>query len=169
MVPRPTSFGSAALLRITFLLPFLLPFAWAAGDASQQVPSEGTQEAVEAQQGVAQLRPECGFYQYRAVITEVYDGDTVTADIDLGFDIWRRNEKLRLWGIDAPEVRGQEREAGLKVRDDLRERLIGREVTICTIKDRTGKYGRYLVRIFDGPESINLWLEDTGRAEPYEP
>ena len=119
--------------------------------------------------GIAQLQPQCGFYQYKAIITDVYDGDTVTADIDLGFDIWRRNERLRLFGIDAPEVRGEEREQGLLARDALRERLVGREVTICTIKDKTGKYGRYLVRIFDKGRLINLWLVRVGHAEPYEP
>ena len=110
----------------------------------------------------------CGFYQYRAVITEVYDGDTVTADIDLGFNTWRRGEKLRLHGIDAPEVRGAERPQGLKSRDALRERLLGREVTVCTIKDETGKYGRYLVRIYDGGNPINLWLVDAGYADVYD-
>ena len=119
--------------------------------------------------GIAQLEPQCGFYQYRAIITDVYDGDTVTADIDLGFDIWRRNERLRLYGIDAPEVRGQERQKGLLARDALRERLVGKEVTICTIKDKTGKYGRYLVRIFERGRLINLWLVRVGHAEPYEP
>lgn len=141
-----------------------LPLLAAAG-ASGELRAAGEQMP----QGLAQLQPDCGFYQYRAIITDVYDGDTVTADIDLGFDIWRRNERLRLYGIDAPEVRGEEREDGLKVRDDLARRLKGKEVTICTIKDRTGKYGRYLVRIFDGDNLINLWLEQTGRAEPYEP
>lgn len=119
--------------------------------------------------GIAQLQPECGFYQYRAIITDVYDGDTVTADIDLGFDIWRRNERLRLYGIDAPEVRGEEREQGVLARDALRERLKGKEVTICTIKDKTGKYGRYLVRIFEKGRLINLWLVRVGHAEPYQP
>ena len=132
-----------------------LPFLAAAGE---QVP-----------QGLAQLQPDCGFYQYRAIITDVYDGDTVTADIDLGFDIWRRNERLRLYGIDAPEVRGVERPEGLLARDALRERLVGKEVTICTIRDKTGKYGRYLVRIFEGGCLINLWLVRVGHAEPYEP
>jgi endonuclease YncB( thermonuclease family) len=48
----------------------------------------------------------CGLYTYKAQITEVYDGDTVTADIDLGFHTWRRDEKLRLYEINAPEMRG---------------------------------------------------------------
>ena len=59
-------------------------------------------------------------YEYRAIIIEVYDGDTVTADIDLGFNTWRMGEKLRLARINAPEVRCKERSEGLKARDWLR-------------------------------------------------
>ena len=76
---------------------------------------------------------DCGLYRYKAEIVRVYDGDTVWADIDLGFNTWRRNEPLRLWGIDTPEVRGDERPEGLTVRDILRERILGKEVLICTI------------------------------------
>jgi len=35
-------------------------------------------------------------YIYRAKIVSVYDGDTVTADIDMGLNIWAHGEKLRL-------------------------------------------------------------------------
>ena len=52
---------------------------------------------------------DCGLYEYRAVVTKVYDGDTITADVDLGFNTWRHDESLRLVGIDAPEMRGNER------------------------------------------------------------
>jgi micrococcal nuclease len=41
-------------------------------------------------------------YHYRAVITDVYDGDTVTADVDLGFSVWIRGERLRLARIMRP-------------------------------------------------------------------
>ena len=47
--------------------------------------------------------PACGLYQYKANIVRVIDGDTVVADIDLGFNVWRRDERLRLFGIDTPE------------------------------------------------------------------
>jgi micrococcal nuclease len=60
-------------------------------------------------------------YHYRAVIAEVYDGDTVTADVDLGFSVWLRGERLRLARINAPEVRGDEKESGLAARDFLRD------------------------------------------------
>ena len=110
----------------------------------------------------------CGLYAYKAIVTDVYDGDTVTADVDLGFNTWRREEKLRLFGIDAPEVRGKARPAGLRSRDALWERIMGREVVICTIKDRTGKYGRYLAEIWLGDENLNEWLVGEGLAVPYD-
>ncbi|MEO0636595.1 MAG: thermonuclease family protein [Pseudomonadota bacterium] len=115
----------------------------------------------------ARAPEDCGLYAYRAIITEVYDGDTVTADVDLGFKTWRRDERLRLYGIDAPEVRGAERSEGLSARDALRRRVLGEDVVICTIKDKTGKYGRYLAEIFLDGENINDWLVAEGYAEPY--
>lgn len=115
----------------------------------------------------AAANPACGLYQYRATITEVYDGDTVTADIDLGFNTWRRNEHLRLDGIDSPELRGERKVAGYAARDALAERILGRELVICTIKDRQEKFGRYLVKIYDGDELINDWLIKQGHGVPY--
>ena len=108
----------------------------------------------------------CGLYQYRATITDVYDADTVTADIDLGFSFIHADQRLRLHGIDAPEVRGDERERGLIARDALRERILGEEVTICSIKDGKGKFGRYLARIYHDGTFINAWLVFNDYAEP---
>ncbi len=86
-------------------------------------------------------------YCYKANVTSVYDGDTCTADIDLGLGVLVKGEKLRLSRINAPEIRGEEREAGLLARDFLREKIDGKEVIIATIKDKKGKYGRYLAEI----------------------
>jgi len=108
---------------------------------------------------------ETDLYAYKARITSVYDGDTVTADVDLGFRVWVRGEKLRLSRIDAPEVRGPERPLGLISRDWLREKILGKDVLIRTIKDRRGKYGRYLVEIFLDGRNINDWLVEEGLAE----
>ena len=87
-------------------------------------------------------------YHYRALVTDVYDGDTCTVDIDLGMNIWVRGEKLRLYRINAPELRGAERPEGLKSRDFLREQIDGKKIVIQTIKDKKGKYGRYLAEIW---------------------
>ena len=107
---------------------------------------------------------DCGLYEYKAEIIAVYDGDTVTADIDLGFNTWRRDERLRLSGINAPEVRGKQRSEGLVSRDALREKILGKEVIICTIRDKKGKYGRYLVEIHLEGLNINSWLVDNEYA-----
>ena len=116
---------------------------------------------------LADSLPPCGLYKYKAEIVDVYDGDTVTADIDLGFHTWRRGEKLRLYGINAPEVRGgadEEKAKGIAARDALRGRILDKEVIICTISDRKEKYGRYLAEIYLGTEKLNDWLVTEGHA-----
>jgi micrococcal nuclease len=111
--------------------------------------------------------PACGLYQYKADITKVYDGDTITADIDLGFNTWRRNEHLRMNGIDAPEVKGDEKAEGIKARDALAARILDKTLMICTIKDKTEKFGRYLVNVYIGDELVNDWMVAQGYAVPY--
>jgi micrococcal nuclease len=87
-------------------------------------------------------------YNYKAIVTSVYDGDTCTVDIDLGLSVWLRGEKLRLNRINAPELKGIERPKGLLSRDFLKEKIEGKEITIETIKDRREKYGRYLAEMW---------------------
>ncbi|MFH1636736.1 MAG: thermonuclease family protein [Chloroflexota bacterium] len=109
-------------------------------------------------------------YNYRAIVKSVYDGDTCTVDIDLGLGTWIHKEKLRLYRINTPEVRGVQRPEGLKSRDFLREKIDGKEIIIQTVKDRKGKYGRYLAEIWlegEGDEltNINDLLVQEGFAE----
>ena len=87
-------------------------------------------------------------YNYKAIVTSVYDGDTCTVDIDLGLSVWLRGEKLRLNRINAPELRGIEKPKGILSRDFLKQIIEGKEITIETIKDKKGKYGRYLAEIW---------------------
>ena len=93
-------------------------------------------------------------YTYNAKIIKVYDGDTVTALVDLGFKI-SFEMKLRLNRINAPEIRGIEKEKGKITRDRLRELILDKTVVIKTNKDKTGKYGRYIADIYLGEISIN--------------
>jgi micrococcal nuclease len=118
------------------------------------------------------------FYTYKAKVISVYDGDTITVETDLGFDI-KVKQKIRLANIDTPEIRGEERPAGLIARDALREKILDKEVVIETIKDKTGKYGRYLgiVHILEpllnenegetGYVNVNNWLVENKYAEIY--
>lgn len=87
-------------------------------------------------------------YNYKGLVTSVYDGDTCTVDLDLGLNLWVRNEKVRLYRINAPELRGKDRAAGLRSRDFLRSLIDQKKIYIQTIKDRREKYGRYLGEIW---------------------
>jgi micrococcal nuclease len=113
-------------------------------------------------------------YTYRAKIVSVYDGDTVTALVDLGFRI-NMEIKIRLSRINAPEIRGPQRPQGLVARDFLRELILGKTVTIMTQKDRKEKYGRYLAEIYlDDPSElffihcVNDIMIESGNAKQYE-
>ncbi len=116
-------------------------------------------------------KPEDYLYHYRAVVVNVYDGDTVHVDIDLGLHTWVHREKIRLARIDAPEIRGEERPAGLKSRDFLRKLVLGKEILLVTIKDRKGKFGRYLGELFlrmDGRlVNVSDLMVKEGYAVPY--
>jgi len=103
-------------------------------------------------------------YTYMAHITAVYDGDTVTANIDLGMGVWKNKEKLRLHRINAPEVRGDSKEQGLVSRDWLRDRILDKHVMIRTTHDKKGKYGRYLAEIWHDGENLSDLLVTKGLA-----
>lgn len=111
-------------------------------------------------------------YEYRAHIRSVHDGDSIRADVDLGFGIWTANQPLRLLGIDAPELG---KPGGIEARDYLRGLLpVGREVVIRTVKDADDKYGRLLAEInlmtdwVEHSPTVNERLIDAGHAKPYD-
>ena len=53
---------------------------------------------------------EYDLYLYRIDNIRVIDGDTIDCDIDLGFDVWLHKQRIRLYGIDAPETRTKDLE-----------------------------------------------------------
>jgi micrococcal nuclease len=107
-------------------------------------------------------------YTYNAVVRSVYDADTIRVDIDTGFGIWHHNESIRLMGIDAPEIRGEERPDGLISKAWLLDKIPpGTEIHIQTIKDRTGKYGRYLAYVWFEGVNLNEQMVAEGMATPY--
>ncbi|NBT76671.1 MAG: nuclease [Betaproteobacteria bacterium] len=103
-------------------------------------------------------------YTYKAIVTRVVDGDTVIADIDLGMDLWRKNVRLRLAGINAPEAETPQGEAAARGLREMFEQ--GRDqVLISTQKDRSDKYGRLLATIFlFGGTSVNQRMVELGHA-----
>ncbi len=106
-------------------------------------------------------------YEYRAYVRKIYDGDSITVDIDLGFGIVLHNQKIRLLRINAPEIRGEQREKGLVSRDALRNKISNKWIKVKTQKDKKGKYGRWLGELWLEEECINDWLVSEGLAEIY--
>ena len=88
-------------------------------------------------------------FQYKAIITNVVDGDTFDMDIDLGFHI-HIHERVRLLDIDTPEKFGKEKELGLIVKN-YAKMLLNKEVIIKSEKagtaSETDSFGRWLVRV----------------------
>lgn len=106
-------------------------------------------------------------YVYNAYVVDVYDGDSITLDIDLGFNIVMKNQKIRLYGIDAPELRLEEKESGLISKNWLVERILNKNVVIKTYKDSRDKYGRWLADIYVGDVFINETMVIEGLAIKY--
>lgn len=117
-------------------------------------------------------------YEYDAVVLSVTDGDTVKLSVrlrrsqahdrDLGFHVMFEDgyvvchESMRLLGINAPE---KNTEAGKEALAYLRRKLpVDKVVRIKTERDRTEKYGRFLVTIFEGDKTINDKLVAAGHA-----
>jgi len=96
-------------------------------------------------------------YTYLARVERVIDADTLWLNVDCGFKVWTR-QKIRLRGIDAPEIATPE---GKKAKEYVEARLKGLEfVVVKTHKD--DKYGRYLADVFylAGEEDPRAVLEE---------
>jgi len=105
-------------------------------------------------------------YIYSAIITRVIDGDTVVLDIDLGMGAWMHEVHCRLGGIDAPEIRGNERRHGLMAMEYLISISgFNGSVIIKTHRDKTGKYGRYIVDLWHDGTNLNQRMIDDGYAK----
>ena len=113
-------------------------------------------------------------FQYKVKVTRVVDGDTVDVDIDLGFKMWLRDERVRLMGIDTPESRTSnkwEKILGKKSKERLKTLVAENKgsITLQTTKEGKGKFGRILgyLNSESDERSFNQILVDEGHARPY--
>ena len=112
-------------------------------------------------------------YEYKCELIKVVDGDTIDVLIDVGFSTFRK-ERVRLYGINAPESRTrdlEEKARGLKAKDRLKEILKswGDNFVIKTEIDKKGKYGRILGMLYDKTllNCANRMLVEEGHAVKY--
>jgi len=112
-------------------------------------------------------------YEYNATITRVVDGDTVDVDIDLGFDVWLKSQRIRLYGIDTPESRTSDKTekifGKLATSKVLEFCPVGSKIVLATkTDDSRGKYGRILGSLItkDGV-NVNEYLVENAYAVAY--
>ena len=114
---------------------------------------------------------------YRISVTRVVDGDTVDANVDLGFNLFT-HDRIRLLGIDTPESRTRnkkEKSLGLKAKARLKElvatapkgRRGKRQIFLQTTKKGKGKFGRILGTLWVNGENLNEILMRENHARPY--
>lgn len=80
-------------------------------------------------------------------LVRVIDADTIEVDIDMGFNLWKRNVRIRINGIDTPESRTRnklEKQAGLKVKEYVKELLAGSPIHVVS-ETISGKFGNRIL------------------------
>jgi len=107
--------------------------------------------------------------EYDVHVVKVVDGDTVDVDIDLGFGICLKDERVRIMGIDTPESRTRdkvEKVFGLAAKDRLYS-LLEKDAKLITTEDKSGedmkgKFGRILgdFRAADGRMVTDIMIEE---------
>jgi micrococcal nuclease len=108
-------------------------------------------------------------YRYKAKLLKIVDGDTIDAEINLGFSILV-HKRVRLWKINAPETRTrdlQEKKQGKRTKRRLKELLRANDNHFELISHGFGKFGRCLGEIFIDNRSINDLLIEEDLAKEY--
>jgi len=108
-------------------------------------------------------------YIYKAKCLRVVDGDTVDAQIDLGFDT-HKVIRIRLVGVNAAESRTrdlEEKARGLAAKQFVKDILKKHNNEFILHSQGVGKYGRCLGEIFLGDVKLNELLITEGHAVEY--
>ena len=109
-------------------------------------------------------------YEYKCKLVKVVDGDTVDVDIDLGFGVWLQNQRIRMYGIDAPESRTSnkvEKVYGMAAKDFVIKWTNAGDLVLKTFKDGKGKYGRILGELWYNDVNINQRMIEEHHAVKY--
>jgi micrococcal nuclease len=103
----------------------------------------------------------------QAKVVDVYDGDTIKVVFSVQDKLYKFN--CRIQHVDTPEIRTKnklEKQFGLKVRDILRDKILGKIVNI--VCDDFDKYGRLLIDIKLEDTLLSQWLISNNYAFEYD-
>ena len=115
-------------------------------------------------------------YEYKCKILRVVDGDTVDVDIDLGFGVWLKKERVRMMGIDTPESRTRDKTEklfGLAAKQYVEDAMpVGSMQVLKTEidksgEDKKGKFGRILGDFLIDDNRITDMMIESGHAVAY--
>jgi len=113
-------------------------------------------------------------FVYNCIVDRVIDGDTVDVHIDLGFNTWLMKRRIRLKGVDTPEIR---------TRDELEKKFgflaksivegfcpPGEKILVETEIDNDDKFGRILGTLWvdNGSLNLNQYLIENHYGVAYE-
>ena len=109
-------------------------------------------------------------YRYKVSVVKVVDGDTIDVDIDLGFGMSYKKQRVRMLGIDTPESRTRdlvEKKFGKASKTHLKSILESGGIQL--VSHDKGKFGRILGELFigDSSYSINQQMIDEHHAVAY--
>ena len=109
-------------------------------------------------------------HEYKCKLLRVIDGDTIDVDIDLGFGVWMRKQRIRLFGIDTPESRTrdlEEKKYGNAAKYFLSRWCETDNLSIKTHKDDRGKFGRILGEVWVDGTNVNQLMIKEHHAVAY--
>lgn len=109
-------------------------------------------------------------HQYSVTVNRVIDGDTLDVDIDLGFNVVLKRKRVRLAGIDTPELRTEEgRKARTYVIDWVFYKKQSPAPFILRVEQhKEDKYGRILGTLWHSGEDLAQQLVIRGHAVTYD-
>lgn len=114
-------------------------------------------------------------FTYYAQVIKVIDGDTIDFRVDLGFNVLR-DIRVRLLGLNAPELRGESRQAGEASKQAVQDWLCDHDNLVVstwkTRKEQVDHFGRYLAIVRgDSPkgqqQTLNHYLVQSRLAARY--
>ena len=114
-------------------------------------------------------------FTYAAELVKVIDGDTIDVLVDLGFHV-KREIRIRLLGINTPEMKGDTKQAGQDARNATEDWLLNHDNLVISTwkvqKRMVDHFGRYLAIVRgDSPKGsqncLNTYLVDRKLAARY--
>ena len=108
-------------------------------------------------------------YKYNAEVVRVVDGDTVIANVDVGFNMFKKCN-IRLYGINTPETRTRdlnEKKKGFEAKDRLINLLSEYDGKFVLESKGLDKYGRSLGILWTGHHDVITYEGISGDRPVY--